>query len=271
MKSMKSRNTESEKRKNTSMRHQVMRRRGISTFLRNIFFRKSSLEKSHLEYRNAIMELQGQKPMSEREWTLATTTTSTSSTDVIELRNVANALFEGSGGINADQERAVKLWAKAAEKGDVRSMYSLAIQYMSNPKTIDRVKARDLLESALAKLEPDDKETERLVTFALGTLEEAEKGDDNEIAMNLYLRSAKRGHPGACFKIGQNYQKNEEFENARQWFVNGAALGHADCYHSLSTMYVNGVGGAQDFEKVMCFFSRSHRYSTHTPHASAGF
>ena len=243
----------------------------MSTFLRNIFFRKSSLEKSHLEYRNAIMELQGQKPMSEREWTLATTTTSTSSTDVIELRNVANALFEGSGGINADQERAVKLWAKAAEKGDVRSMYSLAIQYMSNPKTIDRVKARDLLESALAKLEPDDKETERLVTFALGTLEEAEKGDDNEIAMNLYLRSAKRGHPGACFKIGQNYQKNEEFENARQWFVNGAALGHADCYHSLSTMYVNGVGGAQDFEKVMCFFSRSHRYSTHTPHASAGF
>ena len=243
-----------------------MRRRGISTFLRNLMSRKSSLERSHLEYKNAILELQGQKPMSEREWTLATTTsTSSSAYDVKELRNVANALFEGSGGMEEDRERAIKLWAEAAEEGDVRSMYSLAIQYMSNPKTIDRVKARDLLESALSKLEPDDKESERLVTFALGTLEEAEKGDDNEIAMKLYLRSAKRGHPGACFKIGQNYQKNEEFKNARQWFVNGAALGHADCHHSLSTLYVNGVGGAQDFKNVCekCLFF-SHRHLTHT-------
>ena len=124
--------------------------------------------------------------------------------------------------------------------------------------------------TALSKLEKDDKESERLVTFALGmyyyqnthemfpnltsivlgTLEEAEKGDDNDVAMELYLRSAKRGHPGACFKIGQNYQNIQDFENARQWFVNGAALGHADCHHSLSTMYVNGEGGAQNFKKV---------------------
>jgi len=212
--------------------------------------------------------------MSEREWSLATDASRNVNTNA-ELRNVANALFEGSGGIEEDRDRAIELWKEAAEKGDLRSKYSLAIQYMSNPETIDRVKARDLLESALMSKdeeeEEEDKEIEGLITFALGTLEEAEKGDEHETAMELYLRSAKRGHSGACFKIGQNFQKNQDFENARQWFVNGAALGHADCHHSLSTMYVNGEGGTQDFQKGFQLALRavhlSEDHSDPLPHA----
>lgn len=199
--------------------------------------------------------------LTEREWSLATSSSSSSehvNMNISEIRSVADAMYKLGSTIPQDRDRAIELWKQASDKGDARSKFNLAISlYMSNPKTIDRVEARNLLESALEicvnKNDDDDDDdsvdTKRSVMFALGTLEEAEKGDDDENALKLFHECAKLRHAPSCFKIAQSHQRKGESKDARQWYLNGAAIGHADCLHSLSIMYVNGNGGAQDHDK----------------------
>lgn len=148
----------------------------------------------------------------------------------------------------AEVTQDLLLYEKAAETGFAPAIYKLAIiHHDTEDSEVSYLKFLELLQLSSAKGHSESQ-------YISGKIEQT--SGNEAAAFDWYKRAASLPDPDphACFELGVAYfegslGQTQSMPLAAQYFRLGGKLGHADCLCNLATLYYNGWGVEQSFEK----------------------
>lgn len=134
--------------------------------------------------------------------------------DNVAINNLGSLYFSGIGTAR-NPEMAAKMFANAAENGNVEAALNLAFLYMSG-QGVDR---------------------------------------NYRHAIKMFSQASEAGNPTASFMLGYAYFKGfivkQDLRRAYDLIRQGANAGYDDAQYVLSSMYVNGWGVPQNYAKAV--------------------
>lgn len=155
-------------------------------------------------------------------------------------------------------ERAVEIWQKLADEGDVVSQHSLGRLYANGEGPIKRdyTAAARLFRQSAAQGYPQA-QNDLAVLYALG------RGvpKDPERAAKLWAESAQAGVPMAQYNLGLIYFQGRGVEKdpevAAKWISRAAATGLANAQFALGHMNRLGIAMAKDEGRALAWYQRA--------------
>ena len=130
---------------------------------------------------------------------------------------LAQLYHQGIRGIEQNDKKAVKIWKRAAELGNVSAMNGLAFNYFHGKG-----------------VKPDKKK-----------------------AMQLYERASKTGNPRATCNLGLVLCEHRRFEEAVQLFRLSAEQNFTDSLCMLGNCYLHGEGVEADLDEAKRWYARA--------------
>ena len=101
------------------------------------------------------------------------------------------------------------------------------------------------------------KKTLLLLALGIATAGATEIQSSNDPAAPAQrLEQAKAGEGQAMEKIGEYYEKNEDFTSAREWYEKAGAAGNANGYWHIGALYMTGKGEEQNFATAKAWFEK---------------
>ena len=178
----------------------------------------------------------------------------------------AKALYRAGVEYN-DQKNyveAAKLFRQAAEQGEPRAMYMLAIKYQ-NGEGVGKSQAnadrwyKEAFAALLAAAAGGDADAQRL----FGHMHYFGKGTKVNFAeaVKWYLKAANKGDAlsqnnlGVVYRDGNGVKQDDN--EAVKWFRKAAERGSADAQHNLAVMYENGQGVTEDDAEAVKWYRRA--------------
>eukprot|EP01138_Halocafeteria_seosinensis_P009313 gb/GECG01009517.1/.p1 GENE.gb/GECG01009517.1/~~gb/GECG01009517.1/.p1 ORF type:complete len:483 (+),score=73.58 gb/GECG01009517.1/:1-1449(+) len=183
---------------------------------------------------------------------------------VKQLRELANAAFNGSGVQEADKKRAIGLWAAAAMKGDPASALQLAVCYMRGEGVErDEDKAVEILEDIVenVKLPWASFALANIYTERHQKLETEEDRSKMERCFQLYKDAAIAGIAPAYLNVynfltmGIGCERNDT--EALNWLRDAAQQQDPMAMYYMAARYSQGAGVERDDEKAFELFKRA--------------
>ncbi len=172
------------------------------------------------------------------------------------LHRDALMLSNGSDEIEADHEKAFKLYEAAVAMGNAGSMVNLGNFYADGRYvTTDFKKAIDLYRRAMQKNEAGGFFSIALM-HAYG---EGMKDINGDSALYYYSKAVDLGSADAACNLGQvyffgNFDQKEDMEKARMLFSKGVAWGHPRCMKYLGIILAEGLAGEKDLKRAGMYF-----------------
>ncbi len=151
---------------------------------------------------------------------------------------------------------ALRHWQAAAQAGDPRAQYNLAVLLDEGRVVVRDTEAAALwyAQAAHAGYPP--------AQFNLGLMFLQGEGvrRDPAQARLLFQLAAQRGHPEACFNLGQMFAEGEaglpqDYAQAVSWYRKAAEAGMAEAANNLAIRYAMGQGVARDDALAYQWFS----------------
>lgn len=146
--------------------------------------------------------------------------------------NLANMYQEGKG-IPKDMKKAIGLYTKAANLGNVKAQSNLGVIFdISN-----------LYESAIYwyTKAAESKDVDAIFNLALMYYKGRGVNRDVTKAIDLYTQGAKLGHVRSQYNLAVIYHCGEvvtqNIDNAIYWYTQAANLGNVDAQHALGSIY----------------------------------
>ncbi|MEX0286840.1 MAG: caspase family protein [Paracoccaceae bacterium] len=158
------------------------------------------------------------------------------------------ALLARSMAAAGDLDRAVGLYQRASERGDLRAMVSLAFLYETGTGVAqDNARALQLYEEAVAGGSPD-----AMINLAVTLFEGASVPRDEARAIDLLRRAADIGSPKAIYNLGVLAQDGVTGspEEALDLFGRAAQLGEIPGYRAAAVLLDEGRGVDRDPEQA---------------------
>ena len=149
---------------------------------------------------------------------------------------------------------ALDLQRQAAESGDTRAQYDLAVKYASG-----RDVAQDY-EQAGRWFERAAIQGMASAQYNLGVLYERGQGlpEDPTLAFFWFQSAAEQGHSRAQHNLAAAYANskgtNQDLGQAAKWFERAAAAGVPESQYYLAIMYERGMGVPQDFARARMLY-----------------
>jgi hypothetical protein len=130
-------------------------------------------------------------------------------------------MYDDGDGVEEDNEKAIALYIKAANKGHIKAMNNLALMYD----------------------EGDGVE------------------EDNEEAVKWYTKAAEQGYSTAQYNLGMMYDEGEgislDDEKAIYWYTKAAEQGDEDAQNNLGIMYDEGEGVKEDDKRAFYWYKKA--------------
>ncbi|HTD06148.1 tetratricopeptide repeat protein [Undibacterium sp.] len=159
-----------------------------------------------------------------------------------------------------DYASALKLFKKAAKKGNSDAQFNLGLMYV-NGEGVKRDYDQALRwyeQSAVQGNARAQLNYGRMFAKGLGV------SQDYDQARAWYRKSAAQGYPDAEYTLGIMYFTGigavQNFAQAESWFRKAALKGNASSQHYLGLMYFRGNGVAQDDVEALKWFILADGY-----------
>jgi hypothetical protein len=172
-------------------------------------------------------------------------------------------MYQVAQGCEKNDEKALELYEKAAEKKQPYALFNLAILYMNGLGGVphDQFKAHELhMEAAVRDVPPAMYEVALMLERGLGCLQNFSE------AAFWYEEGAKRGHLESFNNLGVLYKDGHgvPIDEARCFicFSKTAEGGLAEGFYNLGQLYDQGFGCEQDHDKALDY-CRKAAYKGH--------
>jgi TPR repeat protein len=166
-----------------------------------------------------------------------------------EAQYNVGAMYQNGRGVEADRERALEWYHKAAEQGNSRAMARLGLMESN----------RDSFHSELEQAKLGNTESQ----YNVGNMYARGNGTNIDLrqAVGWYEKAAGQGHIKAAYKLGLAYYEGagvrRSGKHARKWFGVAAADGYAPAQYYLGRIHAEGQGVRKDYGKALEWFSRA--------------
>jgi uncharacterized protein len=165
--------------------------------------------------------------------------------DMEAVADVGDAYLRGKG-VTASASTAATWYLKAAEAGNVRAMRALGQIYLNNTMLADYVEARKWFEKGVALGDAACMSgLAELYDNALGVRE------DNNRALDLYMRAARGGDGGGYRGMAQYIAAAGDYRQAAAYYQEAVRLGDMRAMEALGRMYELGQGVEKNMARAM--------------------
>jgi TPR repeat protein len=181
--------------------------------------------------------------------------------EVDQLEELARAHYEGEiGSSEASMERAVAIWAEAAERGSAESQYSLAVCYREGNGTVKDARKAFKMMLDLANRKPSGYHLAHyavaVMFFEKEGVDAALKEADREKHGFYHMKEAARKgvlpalyNIGNCYSAGRGVKQSDH--NAQLYYSAAVEAGDPAAKFTLGTWLVQGRGGLpKDLERA---------------------
>ncbi|WP_409308050.1 tetratricopeptide repeat protein [Pectobacterium sp. B1J-3] len=119
--------------------------------------------------------------------------------------------------------------------------------------------ANDVENKSLAEIQQLANEGNADAQLALGDryYQGYEVEENYEQAKAWYMKAAEQGNADAQYELGAMYFDEQESAKAIPWFKKSAAQGNADAQFRLGTMYINGFGTAPNYKTGFAYIKNA--------------
>ena len=181
--------------------------------------------------------------------------------------NGVGCCYNGGLAVEKNEEYAVQLFAKAADKGSKRAQYNLAKAYYSGKGIdLDWEKAYFLFKKLAENGEPNSQYMvgKYHMINQLGSISwHLVSKRDTKIAFTWFEKSAKQGHSRAQQQLGMFYETGTDpcirnIEKALDWYQKSADQGNIEAIFALGRLYTNGIDEKNpDMAKAFQYFLKA--------------
>lgn len=181
--------------------------------------------------------------------------------------NGVGCCYNGGLAVEKNEEYAVQLFAKAADKGSERAQYNLAKAYYSGKGIDSDWEKAYFLFKKLA--ENGERNSQYMVgkyhmINQLGSISwHLVSKRDTKIAFTWFEKSAKQGHSRAQQQLGMFYESGTDpcirnIEKALDWYQKSADQGNIEAIFALGRLYTNGIDEKNpDMAKAFQYFLKA--------------
>lgn len=182
---------------------------------------------------------------------------------------VLGEIYHRGENVDADFEKSLKWFYKAAEQNEPLALFYLGIIGFTGQDAGE--KYRDpfpLFFRAFPGLKKLADENNPRAQAALSTLYRYGLGTDRDVqkANELVAAAAEQGFPRALYFQGLIYFNGmgveQDYEKAKEVFLKLKKMGDNEAAYQIANMYYNGYGFEKDEEKAMKIFSEVQEYNT---------
>jgi hypothetical protein len=135
-------------------------------------------------------------------------------------------MFDHSGDVQPDYQRAMKLFRAAADTGNAEGQYQVGYLYQ---------------------------------------LGEGGAVDQTE-ALRWFHKAANQGNPKAQYELGASFAKGwnekQDYSEAMKWFSKAAEQGHPEAMDWIGSIFKEGLGVNKDLGEAYFWFQLAHEYHT---------
>lgn len=192
-----------------------------------------------------------------------------------EAQSALASMYYLGEGVKEDVSKAIELYKKAADAGNGKACFNIALIYQNNMRNEDKaqyyfkravecgiVEAKQYINGDYEKktqLTNRAKQGDLDAMFELGGLYyNKQKYND---AFSLYKKAAEKGHPGAQNSLASMYYLgegvSENITPALLWYNKAANQGYGSACYTLGLIYLNGSGVGKNVKKAYSYFKRA--------------
>ncbi|MDO8605148.1 MAG: caspase family protein [Phaeospirillum sp.] len=156
-----------------------------------------------------------------------------------------------------DEEKAARLFRKAAESGLAHAQHNLGVMYENG-----RGVPQDYAEAVKWYRKAAD-QGYATAQFNLGGMSYNGQGvpQDYAEAVRCYRKAADQGNAEAQYNLGIMYQSGQgvpqDYAEAVKWYRKAADQGNAGAQYNLGVMYKNGRGVPQDYAEAVKWYRKA--------------
>ena len=177
--------------------------------------------------------------------------------DISSMVTKGSIFYYGIGGIPIDYEEAVKLYTKAAEKGDDDGMWRLARCY-GNGKGVEKN-----LQKAFEWFKQSADKNNSNALCDLGVCYHYGFGVEKNYkrAVEFYEKAALDNQKGALWRLGHCYENGQgvekDLEKAFEWYWKSAEQGTAEGQWRLGQCYRYARGVQRNIREALCWYKKA--------------
>ena len=169
--------------------------------------------------------------------------------------NLATLYYHGFNGIEQDYKQAVKYYKKACDLGEAKACHNLGLIYFYG-KGVGRdlrkaVKA--LKEGCNLGLSPACEDLSK----AYKKLKVRKKYSITAKNLDSAIHKCMSGNRNICVDIGNYYFREENYSEAKKFFIKACYMGDPLGCNNVGLMYFYGYGVKQDFKKAFKLFKKA--------------
>ena len=153
-----------------------------------------------------------------------------------------------------DYEQSAKWLTKAAEQGDVDSMYNLGFFYLDGIGVEeDDEQALKWFKMAAEQGEPDS-------AYAVGLCYYNGEGTDRDYvqALEWFTKAAENENPYACYYLGSMYEFGDgvdpDYEKAADFYRRAGLQGMSEAQYRMGLFLEKGYGVEQDYSQALAWY-----------------
>lgn len=165
--------------------------------------------------------------------------------------------YNGERGIKKDYAKAVELFQKAVDKGNVYGKYWLGICYdEGNGVDANFTKANTLYKEAFTEFSKmaEINDAKALCYLGLCHLHGLGTEKNKELSIAAYKKSAEQGYAVAQNNLGAYYETTQSYTEAVKWYRLAAEQGYAVAQNNLGSCYDLGYGVTQSYTEAIKWY-----------------
>eukprot|EP01126_Amoeba_proteus_P010259 TRINITY_DN13988_c0_g1_i2.p1 TRINITY_DN13988_c0_g1~~TRINITY_DN13988_c0_g1_i2.p1 ORF type:complete len:896 (+),score=186.08 TRINITY_DN13988_c0_g1_i2:103-2790(+) len=183
-----------------------------------------------------------------------------SNSDPLALYDLANLYVSGMA-VERDYERATKLYILSAEKGNVKSQYSVGFMYASGKAPLYPGENQNAMAFKFYSMAADNGHPRAQCN--LGVMYQL--GDGVEVdhfkALECYRLASDKDYPNAHYNMGLLYQSGLgvtlDYSLALNFYEKAVAHSHANAEANLATLFRKGCGVTRDYKVALRYYHRA--------------
>ena len=171
--------------------------------------------------------------------------------------NLATLYYHGFNGIEQDYNEAVKYYKKACDLGEAIACHNLGLIYLYG-KGVGRdlrKAVKTLKEACNLGLAPACEDLSK----AFKKLKVRKKYTITSSNLKSAIQKCMSGNRNICVDIGNYYFKEEDYPEAKKFFIKACYMGNPLGCNNVGLMYFYGYGVKQDFKKAFKLFKKACR------------
>ncbi len=182
--------------------------------------------------------------------------------------------YYGERGIKKDYAKAIELFQKAVDKGNVYGKYWLGICYdEGNGVDANFTKANTLYKEAFTEFSKmaEIGDAKALCYLGLCYLHGLGTEKNKELSIAAYKKSAEQGYAVAQNNLGAYYETTQSYTEAVKWYRLAAEQGYAVAQNNLGSCYDLGYGVTQSYTEAVKWYRLAAEQGEASAQCSLGY